>query len=152
MGGLLKIIVVAAFYIYHCDVSGEVCQVVEVDGKNQLDCFWGRKTPIINDYDFTGWTAPDLVSLYLPCLQLILRPHALFALIRMLSIIILSIFYSVLWRVTDVTSVTPIAIVYLIVPNNSALPNKDAPYGLRKAQTDENGQNCPKVLNNCPIS
>ncbi len=46
------------------DVPGEVCQVVEVDGKNQLDCFWGRKTPIINDYDFTGWTAPDLVSLY----------------------------------------------------------------------------------------
>ena len=36
--------------------------MVEVDGKNQLDCFWGRKTPIINDYDFTGWTAPDLVS------------------------------------------------------------------------------------------
>ncbi len=41
--------------------------------------------------------------------------------------------------------------VYRIVPNCRALPNKDAPCGLRKAKTDENEQNCPKILNNCPI-
>ncbi len=40
---------------------------------------------------------------------------------------------------------------YRIVPNSRALPNKGAPYGLRKAKTDENEQNCPKILNNRPI-
>ena len=40
---------------------------------------------------------------------------------------------------------------YRIVPNSRALPNKGALYGLRKAKTDENEQNCPKILNNCPI-
>ncbi len=28
--------------------------------------------------------------------------------------------------------------MYRIVPNSRALPNKGAPYGLRKAKTDEN--------------
>ena len=30
-------------------------------------------------------------------------------------------------------------------------PNKGAPYGLGKAKTDKNDQNCCKILNNCPI-
>ncbi len=38
-----------------------------------------------------------------------------------------------------------------IVPIKGASPNKGAPYGLRKAPTHKNDQNCPKILNNCPI-
>ncbi len=37
---------------------------------------------------------------------------------------------------------------YRIVPNSHTLPNKGSPYGLRKAKTDVNEQNCPKILNN----
>ncbi len=35
---------------------------------------------------------------------------------------------------------------YRIVPNSRALPNKGAPYGLRKAQTGENEQITLKFL------
>ncbi len=41
--------------------------------------------------------------------------------------------------------------MYRIVPIKGASPNKGAPYGLGKAQTDKNYQNCPKIINNCPI-
>ena len=34
---------------------------MEQNGRNELECSWGRKTPIINDLDF-GWTDPDQVS------------------------------------------------------------------------------------------
>ncbi len=46
---------------------------------------------------------------------------------------------------------TGLLVIYRIVPIKGASPNKAAPYGLRKAQTDKNEQNCPKILNNCPI-
>ncbi len=42
-------------------------------------------------------------------------------------------------------------LLYRIVPIKGASPYKGAPYGLRKAQTDKNFQNCPKIIDNCPI-
>ena len=43
-------------YIYYLTqllfVVGEFCQVVDQNGRNELECSWGRKIPIINDQDF----------------------------------------------------------------------------------------------------